>query len=43
MFTLPDAFYAMVFSALTFLKRFESYIYDLSRVMDMYVELESIP
>lgn len=32
----------LVFSALTFLKRFESLIYDLSRVMDMYVELESI-
>lgn len=33
----------LVLSALTFLKRFESYIYDLSRVMDLYVELESIP
>ena len=33
----------MVFSALTFLKRFESYFYDLSRVMDIYVELESLP
>ena len=32
----------LVFSALTFLKRFESLIYDLSRVMDLYVELESI-
>jgi len=32
----------LVLSALTFLKRFESYIYDLSRVMDLYVELESI-
>lgn len=32
----------MVFSALTFLKRFESYFYELSRVMDLYVELESI-
>ncbi len=33
----------LVLSALTFLKRFESYIYDLSRVMDLYVELKSIP
>lgn len=33
----------MVFSALTFLKKFESYIYDLSRIMDLYVELKSIP
>lgn len=33
----------MVLSALTFLKKFESYIYDLSRVMDLYVELKSIP
>jgi putative Mg2+ transporter-C (MgtC) family protein len=33
----------MVFSALTFLKRFESYFYDISRVMDIYVELESLP
>ena len=33
----------LVLSALTFLKRIESYIYDLSRVMDLYVELESIP
>jgi len=32
----------LVLSALTFLKRFESLIYDLSRVMDLYVELESI-
>lgn len=33
----------MVFIALTLLKKFENYIYDLSRVMDLYVELESLP
>lgn len=33
---------ALVFSSLTFLKRIESYFYDLSRVMDLYVELESL-
>lgn len=33
----------MVFAVLTVLKRFESYFYDLSRVMDLYVELESLP
>lgn len=33
----------MVFLSLTILKRFESYFYDLSRVMDLYVELESLP
>ncbi len=32
----------LVFIALTFLKRFESYFYDLSRVMDLYVELASL-
>ncbi len=33
----------LVFLSLTILKRFESYFYDLSRVMDLYVELESLP
>lgn len=32
----------LVFSALTFLKRLEIYFYDLSRVLDLYVELESL-
>lgn len=32
----------MVFTVLTFLKRFESYFYELSRVLDIYVELESL-
>lgn len=33
----------MVFTSLTILKRFEGFFYDLSRVMDLYVELESLP
>jgi len=33
----------LVFASLTILKRFESYIYDLARVMDIYVELASLP
>lgn len=33
----------LVLAALTILKRFEGYFYDLSRVMDLYVELESLP
>jgi len=32
----------MVFTALRFLKKFEAYFYDLSRVMDLYVELASL-
>jgi putative Mg2+ transporter-C (MgtC) family protein len=32
----------MVFLSLTILKRFESYFYDLSRVLELYVELESL-
>jgi putative Mg2+ transporter-C (MgtC) family protein len=32
----------MVFAALTVLKKVESYFYDLSRVMDLYVELDSL-
>lgn len=33
----------LVFTSLTILKRFESYFYDLSRLIDLYVELESLP
>lgn len=32
----------LVFASLKFFKRIESYFYDLSRVMDFYVELESL-
>lgn len=32
----------MVFTALTFLKKFENFFYELSRLMDIYVELESL-
>lgn len=32
----------LVFTSLTFLKRIETYVYDLSRIMDLYVELESL-
>lgn len=33
----------LVFVSLKFLRRVESYFYDLSRVMDFYVELDSLP
>lgn len=32
----------LVFTSLKFLKRIENYFYELSRVMDLYVELESL-
>ncbi len=33
----------LVFISLRFLKNIENYFYDLSRVMDLYVELDSLP
>lgn len=32
----------MVFTVLTFLKKFENFFYELSRLMDIYVELDSL-
>jgi len=33
----------LVLASLTILKRFESYFYELSRTLDLYVELDSLP
>ena len=33
----------LVFASLKFLRGIENYFYDLSRVMDLYVELDSLP
>ncbi len=32
----------LVFASLSFLKKVENYVYEMSRIMDLYVELESL-